>query len=120
MHTTGQVLANDPCPLELDQALLLPETHSDLSRPVMLVGKDNSAIILPAAAMEHLKEEMPRLFVMTEREGMLTGNMVNINGDQISLTPVWNMVTPGDSIVSVRSRKPDEVVHSAGRVLADR
>jgi len=117
---TGQVLANDPCPLELDQALLLPETHSDLSRPVMLVGKDNSAIILPAVAMEHLKEEMPRLFVMTEREGMLTGNMVNINGDQISLTPVWNMVTPGDSIVSVRSRKPDEVVHSAGRVLADR
>ena len=71
-------MANDPCPLELDQALLLPETHSDLARPVMLVAKDNSAIILPYVAIEHLKEEMPRLFVVTEREGMLTGNMVSI------------------------------------------
>ena len=29
---TGAVMADDPCPLELDQALLLPETSSDLPR----------------------------------------------------------------------------------------
>ena len=31
---TGAVMADDPCPLELDQALLLPETSSDLPRLV--------------------------------------------------------------------------------------
>ena len=35
---TGAVMSDDPCPLELDQALLLPETQgSDLPRPVLLV-----------------------------------------------------------------------------------
>ena len=36
---TGVVMADDPCPLELDQALLLPETQSDLPRPVLVVGR---------------------------------------------------------------------------------
>ena len=30
---TGDVISDDPCDLDLDQALLLPETHSDLPRP---------------------------------------------------------------------------------------
>ena len=62
---TGDVISDDPCDLDLDQALLLPETHSDLPRPVLLVGVDNSAMILPTAAVAHLVKEMPRLFVMT-------------------------------------------------------
>ena len=117
---TGDVISDDPCDLDLDQALLLPETHSDLPRPVLLVGVDNSAMILPSAAMAHLVKEMPRLFVMTERDGVMVGNMVTITKDKVTLFPVWNMVTSGDKIITIRSRQQDEVVHSAGRVLADR
>ena len=36
-RVTGAVMADDPCPLELDQALLLPETSSDLPRLVSLI-----------------------------------------------------------------------------------
>ena len=75
---TGDVISDDPCDLDLDQALLLPETHSDLPRPVLLVGVDNSATILPSAAVSHMVKEMPRLFVMTERDGVLVGNMATI------------------------------------------
>ena len=102
---TGDVISDDPCDLDLDQALLLPETHSDLPRPVLLVGVDNSAMILPSAAMPHLVKEMPRLFVMTERDGVLVGNMATITKDKETLFPMWNMVTSGDKIITIRSRQ---------------
>ena len=111
---TGDVISDDPCDLDLDQALLLPETHSDLPRPVLLVGVDNSAMIFPSTAVSHMVEEMPRLFVMTER------NLVTITMDKVMLFPVWNVVTSGDNVITIRSRQQDEVMHSAGRVLADR
>ena len=117
---TGKILSDEPCQLELDQALLLPETHADLPRPVLLVGRDNSAAVIPALATNTLLEEMPRLFVMTERSGVLTGNMVTVKESSVRLVPMWTMNTAGDNIVAVRSRHGDEVVHSAGRVLADR
>jgi len=116
---TGEIISEEPCPLDLDQALLLPELHEGLARPVLLVGKDNSVQVVPQAALSHLAHA-PKIFVMTERGGMVTGNMVAITGDTASLVPVWNMVSPGDRIISITSRKQDEVVHSAGRVLADR
>ena len=97
---TGDVISDDPCDLDLDQALLLPETHSDLPRPVLLVGVDNSAMILPSAAMPHLVKEMPRLFVMTERDRVLVWNMATITKDKETLFPVWNMVTSRDKIIT--------------------
>ena len=118
---TGALLADDPCPLELDQALLLPEASSDLPRPVLVVGKDNSAMVLPRAALTHLQEAgMPSLFVVTERDGVMTGNKVILGDQEVSLSPVWSLATPGARVVTIRPRRPDEVVHSAGRVLADR
>ena len=87
---------------------------------MLLVGRDNSAAVIPAAATNTLLEEMPRLFVMTERSGVLTGNMVTVKESSVRLVPMWTMNTAGDNIVAVRSRHGDEVVHSAGRVLADR
>merc|ERR1712002_84849 len=37
-----------------------------------------------------------------------------------SLTCVWSLVSPGTKILAIRTRKDQEKVHSAGRVLADR
>lgn len=88
---------------------------------MMMMCRDNTAMILPRAALTHLRETgLPSLFVVTEREGVMTGNKVTIAGEEVSLSPVWSLATPGDRIVSIRPRKLDEVVHSAGRVLADR
>ena len=76
---------------------------------------------LPRDVLTHLQEtRMPSLFVVTEWDGVMTGNKVILAGEEVSLSPVWSLSTPGDRIVTIRPRKQDEVVHSAGRVLADR
>ena len=116
---TGETISEQACPLDLDQALLLPELHEGVARPILLVGRDNSAQVVPQVALSHLAHA-PKLFVMTERAGMVSGNMVTITGDTVSLVPVWNMLSPGDKILSITTRRQEEVVHSAGRVLADR
>ena len=117
---TGESISEEPCLLELDQALLLPELHEGVARPVLLVGKDNSVQVVPQVALSHLNHLPAKLFVMTERSGVMTGNMVTVKENTVSLTPVWNMMSPGDRIISITSRRQDEVVHSTGRVLADR
>jgi hypothetical protein len=42
------------------------------------------------------------------------------HGNTCSLTPVWSLLTAGTELVSVSGRQPEERIHSAGRVLADR
>jgi hypothetical protein len=37
-----------------------------------------------------------------------------------SLTPVWSLLSAGTELVAVSGRQPEERIHSAGRVLADR
>ena len=104
-----------------DRLFPTPYLYFLLFRPVLLVGRDNSAMILPRAALTHLQETgMPSLFVVTERDSVMAGHKVTIDNEGVSLAPVWSLNTPGDSIVTIRPRKPDEVVHSAGRVLNDR
>jgi len=116
---TGAVLSDQVSPLELDQALLLPELPQDNTRPLLLVGKDSSATVFPTSAISYLSTA-PKMFVVTEREGTLTGNLVTVAGGAVSLTPVWSLVSPGTRILTVRSRRTEEKVHSAGRVMADR
>jgi len=116
---TGAVISHQASPLELDQALLLPELPQDNSRPLLLVGKDSSAQVFPATALSYLSTA-PKMFVVTEREGTLTGNLVTVTGSGVSLVPVWSMGSPGTKILEIRTRRAEEKVHSAGRVMADR
>jgi hypothetical protein len=37
-----------------------------------------------------------------------------------SLTPVWSLLAAGTELIAVSGRQPEERIHSAGRVLADR
>jgi len=116
---TGAVIKHEASPLELDQVLILPELPQDNTRPLLLVGKDLSAQVFPPMAVSYL-ETAPKMFVVTEREGTLTGNLVSLSDTGVSLVPVWSLASPGTKILEIRSRKADEKVHSAGRVLADR
>ena len=118
---TGAILSNDPIHMVLDQALLLPELPDHDLKPVLLVGKDGAAEIYPSNAISCLKQGPP-LFVVTRTDpGKLVGRKVFITeSEQIKLTPVWSLISPNTEIVSVKSRRPEERIHSAGRVLADR
>jgi len=116
---TGAIISDQPSPFDLDQALLLPELPSDNTRPLLLVGKDSSAKVFPTEAVSYLSTA-PKMFVVTEREGTLTGNLVTVEDGQVSLTPVWSLVSPGTKILAIRTRRDQEKVHSAGRVMADR
>jgi len=116
---TGSVSSDQPSPLELDQAILLPELPHDNTRPILLVGKDSSAQVFPATAASYLATG-PKMFVVTEREGTLVGNLVTVSTAGVSLTPVWSMASPGTKILAIRTRRQEEKVHSAGRVMADR
>ena len=116
---TGATISDQPSPLDLDQALLLPELPSDNTRPLLLVGKDSTAKVFPSTAISYLSSA-PKMFVVTEREGTLSGNLVTVDDGEVSLTCVWSLVSPGTKILAIRTRKDQEKVHSAGRVLADR
>ena len=60
------------------------------------MGRDNSAMILPRAALTHLQETgMPSLFVVTERDSVMAGHKVTIDNEGVSLAPVWSLNTPG-------------------------
>jgi len=116
---TGTFISDDPAPFELDQALLLPELPHDNSKPLLLIGKDSSASVFPSTAVSYLASA-PKMFVVTESDGTLTGNLVSVDNDEVSLIPVWSHISPGTKVISIRTRRADEKVHSAGRVMADR
>jgi len=116
---TGSTIKHEVSPFDLDQVLLLPELPHDCLRPLLLVGKDLSASVYPEYAVTHVADA-PKMFVVTEREGTLTGNLLTVSNQAVSLTPVWNLVSPGTKILKIRTRRSEEKVHSAGRVMADR
>lgn len=118
---TGDILANNPVPLPLDQVILLPDLGDDL-RALLLVGKDGRVLLHPPSAIDSLNAAPPMYLVtVTEGEGVLTGNKLTIiGGGDVSLTPVWSLASHGARVIAVEGRNPDEKVHSAGKVLADR
>ena len=118
---TGRVKSNEALDLPLDQAFLLPELPEHDLKPVLLIGKDGRAEILPANAIDCLKEGPP-LFIASKTEpGKLVGKKVTVtDSNQIVLTPVWSLVSPNTEIIKIDTRDLVERVHSAGRVLADR
>lgn len=116
---TGQVISDEPVGLDLDQVLLLPELAQHRLQPLLLVGKDSSAVVLPSSVTPDIPS-FPRLFVVTQKEGSLTGNLVTVEKGSVILSPVWSMASPGTKVVAIRTRQQEETVHSAGRVMADR
>ena len=65
------MLIDQASPLELDQALLVPELPQDNTVPLLVMGKDSSAIVFPTSAISYLFTA-PKMFVVTERVGTLT------------------------------------------------
>jgi len=63
---TGSVVEDRSVALVLDQVLLLPETADCPLRPLLLVGKDFKAEVVPASAAQHIAS-LPRLFVSRRR-----------------------------------------------------
>jgi len=118
---SGSVSTHSPISMDLDQALLLPETSDSDLRPLLLVGKDASASVFPSSSVSHIRA-LPKLFVVTSREGEgLTGNLVTVTSHgSVQLTPLWTLDTPGTNVLHVRTRQMEEKVHSAGRVMDDR
>ena len=51
---TGSVSDDQPSPLKLEQAILLPELTHDSTRPTLLMVRDSSARVFPAKAASYL------------------------------------------------------------------
>jgi len=62
------------------------------------------------------------LFVLSSptKSKLVGSKVIASEGSDVSLVPVWSLITPNTEIISVHSRNTVERVHSAGRVLADR
>jgi len=117
---TGAVISDQPIDMELDQVLQLPQLEDQNLHPILLVGKDSSLQVFPSSVTS-LIPSLPPLFVVISREGHLTGNLVTVqSNDKVTLLPVWSLSHPGVSVLDIRTRHNDEIVHSAGRVMADR
>jgi hypothetical protein len=51
----------------------------------------------------------------------LQGNRMIISKEgDITLSPLWTFTSPGAKILRLVSKPTDEIVHSQGRVMADR
>ena len=101
---TGTVVGEDAAPAPLEQALLLPELPAlDRTRPLLLVGRDGSAHLHPAAALPHLRHNaaQPKLFVVRQGGGgQLSGNLVQWQSSgpaQIWSAPLTNI--PGITVL---------------------
>ena len=61
------------------------------------------------------------LAVLDAHGDRLQGNQMTISDDgDISLSALWTFSSPGAKILRLASKPTDEVVHSQGRVMADR
>lgn len=61
------------------------------------------------------------LVLMDSNADRLQGNRLTIGKEgDISLSPLWTFTSPGAKILRLVSKPTDEVVHSQGRVMADR
>ena len=61
------------------------------------------------------------LAVMDQNGDRLQGNRLTLTKEgEVSMSPVWTFTSPGAKILRLVSKPTAEIVHSQGRVMADR
>ena len=97
-------------------------------RPLVVLGPGGSiSAVVPDDSLGYLKSLSGKLFVTSveepagsEPEKLVGHRMVVTDKKVPNLEPMWSVLSPGARVVTLAGKPSDQVVHSQGRVMADR
>lgn len=105
------------------QSLLLPVMDQDYAKVLLLVDDQYKVTAFPSTknVLQQLQEMASSIFfyLVDSNQGKLSGYRLR---KDLSTEVIWEVVLPTDvqRIVSVKGKRPNEHVHSQGRVMGDR
>ena len=108
------------------KAFLLHHANSDMIKPLVVVGPSSVIAVEPNQPLGYLKSLSGKMFVVTvdatRETEKLVGHRVMVDEDKTfpTLQPMWSIASPGAKVVSLSGKSSEQVVHSQGRVMADR
>ncbi|KAF3696705.1 ER membrane protein complex subunit 1 Precursor [Channa argus] len=115
-------------PQPILQSLMLPLMDQDYAKVLLLVDNQYKVTAFPSTknVMQQLQEMAPSIFfyLVESSQGRLSGyrlRTAKISPD-LSTELIWEVVIPTEvqRIVTVKGKRPNEHVHSQGRVMGDR
>ncbi|XP_029689875.1 ER membrane protein complex subunit 1 isoform X1 [Takifugu rubripes] len=110
-------------PQPILQSLLLPLMDQDYAKVLLLVDDQYKVSAFPSTknVLQQLQEMASSIFfyLIDSSQGRLTGYRLRTD---LSTELIWEVVIPTEiqRIVSVKGKRPNEHVHSQGRVMGDR
>ncbi|KAK2851205.1 hypothetical protein Q5P01_007481 [Channa striata] len=110
-------------PQPILQSLMLPLMDQDYAKVLLLVDNQYKVTAFPSTknVMQQLQEVAPSIFfyLVDSSQGRLSGYRLRTD---LSTELIWEVVIPTEvqRIVSVKGKRPNEHVHSQGRVMGDR
>ncbi|XP_023188053.1 ER membrane protein complex subunit 1 isoform X1 [Xiphophorus maculatus] len=110
-------------PQPILQSLLLPLMDQDYAKVLLLVDNQYKVSAFPSTknVLQQLQETASSIFffLVDSSQGRLSGYRLRTD---LSTEQVWEVVIPTEvqKIVSVKGKRPNEHVHSQGRVMGDR
>lgn len=121
----GQIQETKVLKEKIIKATLLHHANpEDLLRPILIQTESNGFLLEPLDAGKHLNEISGKMFIATidaDKMG-IHGYQLTIDGHQnvVEKIPVWSFSSSGAKILHLLAKPTEEVVHSQGRVMADR
>ncbi|XP_043987650.1 ER membrane protein complex subunit 1 isoform X1 [Gambusia affinis] len=110
-------------PQPILQSLLLPLMDQDYAKVLLLVDDQYKVSAFPSTknVLQQLQETASSIFffLVDSSQGRLSGYRLRTD---LSTEQVWEVIIPTEvqMIVSVKGKRPNEHVHSQGRVMGDR
>ncbi|KAK2897822.1 ER membrane protein complex subunit 1 [Channa argus] len=110
-------------PQPILQSLMLPLMDQDYAKVLLLVDNQYKVTAFPSTknVMQQLQEMAPSIFfyLVESSQGRLSGYRLRTD---LSTELIWEVVIPTEvqRIVTVKGKRPNEHVHSQGRVMGDR
>uniref|UniRef100_A0A8C9Y4B1 ER membrane protein complex subunit 1 n=1 Tax=Sander lucioperca TaxID=283035 RepID=A0A8C9Y4B1_SANLU len=112
-----------PLPQPILQSLILPLMDQDYAKVLLLVDDQYKVSAFPSTknVLQQLQEMASSIFfyLIDSSQGRLSGYRLRTD---LSTELIWEVVVPTEvqRIVSVKGKRPNEHVHSQGRVMGDR
>uniref|UniRef100_A0A3P9HHY8 ER membrane protein complex subunit 1 n=1 Tax=Oryzias latipes TaxID=8090 RepID=A0A3P9HHY8_ORYLA len=110
-------------PQPILQSLMLPFMDQDYAKVLLLIDDQYKVSAFPSTkyVLQQLQEMAPTIFffLVDSSQGRLSGYRLRTD---LSTEQIWEVILPTEiqKIVSVEGKRPNEHVHSQGRVMGDR
>ena len=103
----------------ISQSMMIHNTLKDGTRPIMLILEDNSIHFEPSLEGEEFNES---IYIVTMNKDFIYGHKYNLKTSMTSgkLPITWSLKIAGSKLIKLVGKPFTNIVHSQGRVMADR